>query len=311
MRYGFLRARRSLIDLSDLHASEIEYIFARTRSFEQKLPSRTALEGVACVNLFFEQSTRTVTSFILAEQRLGADIITLTPRDTSLGKGESIEDSAITLAAMGINVLVIRHSEPGFPRQVAMAFDGHVINAGDGPHAHPTQALLDIYTLRKEFNDLQGRNIGIVGDVLHSRVAHSNIQGLKSLGAQVILIGPQSFLPDSFAEEGVRVERDFDAVLPELDAVILLRIQRERFAQTPTLISDDEYIKSYRLDGDRLRALKEETIVMHPGPYNRGVELADDVLTYAGWRYANQVRHGVFVRMAILDFLVNGEHKTA
>ena len=306
-----MRARRSLIDLDDLHSSEVEYIFARTEAFEKKLPPRTLLAGVACLNMFFEQSTRTVTSFTLAQQRLGADITTLSPKDSSLGKGETIEDSAITLAAMGIAVLVIRHSEAGFPRRVALAFDGHVINAGDGPHAHPTQALLDIYTLRKEFGSLKGRRIAIVGDVLHSRVAHSNILGLKSMGAEVILVGPPSFLPDSFAGDGVRVERDLDAVLPDCDAVVLLRIQRERFETTPGLITDSEYIAQYRLDGDRLKRLKEETIVMHPGPYNRGIELADDVLRYAGWRYANQVRHGVFVRMAILDFLVNGQQKPA
>lgn len=306
-----MRARRSLIDLDDLHSSEVEYIFARTEEFEANLPPRTLLAGVACLNMFFEQSTRTVTSFTLAQQRLGADITTLSPQDSSLGKGETIEDSAITLAAMGISVLVIRHSEPGFPRRVALAFDGHVINAGDGPHAHPTQALLDIYTLRKEFGSLAGRRIAIVGDVLHSRVAHSNILGLKSMGAEVILVGPPSFLPDSFASDGVRVERDLDAVLPDCDAVVLLRIQRERFETTSGIISDSEYIAQYRLDGDRLNRLKEETIVMHPGPYNRGIELADDVLRYAGWRYANQVRHGVFVRMAILDFLVNGQSKRA
>ena len=306
-----MRARRSLIDLDDLTSSEVDYIFARTESFEAKLPPRTLLAGVACLNMFFEQSTRTVTSFTLAQQRLGADITTLSPKDSSLGKGETIEDSAITLAAMGIAVLVIRHSEAGFPRRVALAFDGHVINAGDGPHAHPTQALLDIYTLRKEFGSLKGRRVAIVGDVLHSRVAHSNIAGLKSMGAEVILVGPPQFLPDSFASDGVRIERDFDAVLPDCDAVVLLRIQRERFETTPGLISDSEYIAQYRLDGERLKRLKEETIVMHPGPYNRGIELADDVLRYAGWRYANQVRHGVFVRMAILDFLINGQQKTA
>lgn len=306
-----MRATRSLIDLDDLHSSEVEYIFRRTESFESTLPPRTLLGGVACLNMFFEQSTRTVTSFTLAQQRLGADIITLSPKESSLGKGETIEDSAITLAAMGVSVLVIRHPEAGFPRRVALAFDGHVINAGDGSHAHPTQALLDIYTLRKEFGSLKGRKIAIVGDILHSRVAHSNIAGLKALGAHVVLVGPPSFLPDSFASEGVQIERDLDAVLPACDAVVLLRIQRERFEETAGIISDSEYIKRYRLDGHRLKALKEETIIMHPGPYNRGIELADDVLRFAGWRYANQVRNGVFVRMAVLDFLVNGQQKIA
>ncbi len=306
-----MRARRSLIDLDDLTPAEIEYLFKRTQQFEQKLPKRGLLDEIACVNMFFEQSTRTLASFMLAQQRLGADIITLDPSDTSLGKGERLEDAAITLNAMGFSVMVIRHSEPGFPRQIAMAFDGHVVNAGDGAHAHPTQALLDLYTMCKEFGQLKGRKVAIVGDILHSRVAHSNIQGLKNLGAQIVLVGPESFLPESFASESIHVERDFDKVLPEVDAIMLLRIQRERFAVTPTLISDEDFIRGYRLDANRLTRLKEDAIVMHPGPYNRGIELVDEVLAYAGWRYANQVRHGVFMRMAVLDFLVNGQQKSA
>jgi aspartate carbamoyltransferase catalytic subunit len=298
-----LRTRRSLIDLDDLTASEIEYIFERTADFERERPVRL-LDGVACVNMFFEHSTRTMTSFTLAQQRLGADVITIWPKESSLVKGETIEDTAITLAAMGVSVIVIRHPEPGFPRRVALVFDGHVINAGDGGHAHPTQALLDLYTLREEFGDLRGRKIAIVGDVLHSRVAHSSIAGLRNLGAHVIAVGPEGFLPDGFMQPHVQIERDFDAVLGECDAIVLLRIQRERFQNMP--LSDEEYIDKYRLDRKRLARLREETIVMHPGPYNRGVELDDSVLEFAGWRYAKQVMHGVSVRMAVLDFLVNG-----
>jgi len=298
-----LRTRRSLIDLDDLTADEIEYIFARTRDFERARPDRT-LDGIACVNMFFEQSTRTMTSFTLAEQRLGADVITIWPTMSSLSKGETIEDTAITLAAMGVSVLVIRHPEPGFPRRVALAFDGHVINAGDGSNAHPTQALLDIYTLREEFGEVRGRHVVIVGDILHSRVAHSSIAGLLSMGANVTLVGPPGFLPDDFMRPRVRIERRLDDVLPHADAIVLLRIQRERFDDMP--ISDEEYIAQYRLDRDRLKHIREETIVMHPGPYNRGVELDDAVLEFAGWRYARQVTHGVGVRMAVLDFLVNG-----
>lgn len=303
-----MRTLRSLIDLDDLTAAEIEYIFERTADFERERPPRL-LDGVACVNMFFEHSTRTMTSFTLAQQRLGADVITIWPKESSLSKGETIEDTAITLAAMGVNVIVIRHPEPGFPRRVALVFDGHVINAGDGGHAHPTQALLDIYTLREEFGDLRGRKIAIVGDILHSRVAHSSIAGLRNLGAEVVLVGPQGFLPDDFLAPHVRIERDFDAVCADVDAIVLLRIQRERFADMP--ISDQEYIAKYRLDAKRLARVREETIVMHPGPYNRGVELDDSVLTFAGWRYARQVMHGVSVRMAVLDFLVNGARTLA
>ena len=298
-----MRTTRSLIDLDDLSASEIEYIFERTADFERDRPGRL-LDGVACVNMFFEHSTRTMTSFTLAQKRLGADVITIWPKESSLSKGETIEDTAITLAAMGVSVLVIRHPEPGFPRRVALSFDGHVINAGDGGHAHPTQALLDLYTLREEFGDLRGRKIAIVGDILHSRVAHSSIAGLRNLGAEIIAVGPPGFLPDDFMQPWIRIERDFDAVLGEADAVVLLRIQRERFESMP--MTDAEYIARYRLDSTRLSRLRDETIVMHPGPYNRGVELDDSVLEFAGWRYAKQVMHGVSVRMAVLDFLING-----
>jgi aspartate carbamoyltransferase catalytic subunit len=299
-----VRTRRSLIDLDDLSADDLSYIFERTRAFEKQAPPET-LKGVACVNMFFEQSTRTFASFNLAQLRLGAHVVNLSPNDLSLAtKGETVEDTAITLAAMGISLLVLRHPEAGFPARVAKAFDGHVVNAGDGGHAHPTQALLDIHTLREEFGDVAGRTIAIVGDIAHSRVAHSTIRGLKRLGADIVLIGPEPFLPDSYGGPGVRIERDFDVVLPTADAVVLLRIQRERFADMP--LANDEYVARYRLDAARLKRLRPEAIVMHPGPYNRGIELDDVVLDYAGWRYAKQVMHGVGIRAAVLDFLVNG-----
>ena len=299
-----MRTRRSLIDLDDLSAEEIEIIFEQTRSFEAHAPGRL-LEGVDAVNVFFEQSTRTFTSFNLAQMRLGANVVNLSPNDISMAtKGETIEDTMLTLAAMGISVVVIRHPEAGFPARVAAAFDGHVINAGDGAHAHPTQALLDIFTLRDEFGSLEGRTIVIVGDITHSRVAHSTIRGLARLGAKAVLVGPEAFLRPQDAVEGARIERDLDAALRTADAVILLRIQRERFAAMP--IGDREYIERYQLNGKRLRHLSPHAIVMHPGPYNRGMELDDTVLEFTGWRYARQVHHGVYIRMAVLDLLVNG-----
>jgi aspartate carbamoyltransferase catalytic subunit len=298
-----MRIRRSLIDLDDLTGEEIAAIFEQTAKFEATAPGRR-LAGKTCVNMFFEDSTRTFTSFNMAELRLGADVVNLAPRNLSLSsKGETLEDTAMTLGAMGISVLVVRHPEAGFPQRFALRFDGHVVNAGDGVHAHPTQALLDIYTLIEEFGELKGRAVAIVGDVLHSRVAHSAMRGLSRLGATVVLVGPEAFLPGSYAGDGVRVERDFDAILPEVDAVVLLRIQRERFVEMP--ISDQEYVAAYRLDHRRLRLLRKEAIVMHPGPYNRGMELDDSVLDFAGWRYARQVHHGVAIRMAVLDLLVN------
>ncbi|MGB6060693.1 MAG: aspartate carbamoyltransferase catalytic subunit [Candidatus Aquilonibacter sp.] len=299
-----MRTRRSLIDLDDLSADEIEAIFEQTRSFEGHAPGRL-LEGVDAVNLFFEQSTRTFTSFNLAQMRLGANVVNLSPKELSLAtKGETVEDTMLTLSAMGIGVIVIRHPEAGFPARVAAAFDGHVINAGDGSHAHPTQALLDLFTLRDEFGSLEGRTIAIVGDVAHSRVAHSTVLGLAGLGAQTLLVGPECFLSAQDAIAGAKVVRDLDSALESADAVILLRIQRERFAQMP--IDDREYIERYQLNGRRLARLQTHAIVMHPGPYNRGMELDDTVLEFAGWRYARQVHHGVYIRMAVLDLLVNG-----
>jgi aspartate carbamoyltransferase catalytic subunit len=295
---------RSLLDLDDLSGDELHHLLERARGFDRSPPSRSLLHGVTVVNLFFEASTRTFTSFAIAEQRVGADIVALPPGSSSLGKGETIADTAITLGAMGVDVIVTRHPESGFPYRLAEAFDGHVINAGDGRHAHPTQALLDLFTLQSEFNRIAGLRVALVGDILHSRVARSNIIGLCRMGAEVTLVGPPTLLPDAMAREGVRIERDFDAVLPNVDAVMLLRIQRERI-ESAVLPALDDYARNYRMDSARLAKLPPHAIVMHPGPYNRGVELTEDVLSWGRWRYAQQVAHGVPVRMAVLDFLVN------
>lgn len=301
---------RSLLDLDDLASDEIEALLERANHFHANPPSRELLRDVCVVNLFFEASTRTFTSFAIAEQRVGADVVALPPGASSLGKGETIADTALTLAAMGVRVIVTRHPESGFPYRLAESFDGHVINAGDGRHAHPTQALLDLLTLRTEFGRIEGLRVALVGDILHSRVARSNVIGLRALGAEVILIGPETLLPSAMARPGVRVERDLDAILPKLDALMLLRIQRERIASA-VLPPLNDYARNYRLDARRLAALPSNAIVMHPGPYNRGVELTEDVFAFAGWRYAQQVSHGVYVRMAVLDFLVNGIARTA
>ena len=298
---------RSLLDLDDLTRGEIEALLERAKAFHAHHDdgARDLLRDVCVVNLFFEASTRTFTSFAIAEQRVGADIVALPPGSSSLGKGETIADTAITLAAMGVRVIVTRHPESGFPYRLADAFDGHVINAGDGRHAHPTQALLDLLTLQFEFGRIEGLRVALVGDILHSRVARSNIIGLRALGADVTLVGPQTLLPSAMARDGVRIERDLDAVLPHLDALMLLRIQRERIT-SGVLPSLEDYARNYRLDKRRIGELAPNAIVMHPGPYNRGVELTEDVFAYTGWRYAQQVSYGVYVRMAVLDFLVNG-----
>ncbi len=296
-------AKASLLDVDDLKPQELTLLLDRAERFADDPPARSALRGVCVLNLFFEPSTRTYVSFAIAEQRLGADVVVLPPGASSLDKGETLDDMAITLAAMGVAAIVVRHPESGFPARLAEAFDGHVVNAGDGSHAHPTQALLDLLTLRQEFGKIAGLRVAIVGDVLHSRVARSNVVGLRMLGADVVLVGPPTLLPDAMQFEGVPVERDFDAVLPAVDAVMLLRIQHER-TSAAVLPALDDYARNYRLDSARLRKLGPHAIVMHPGPYHRGVELSEDVLAFDRWRYAQQVGSGVNVRMAVLEHLI-------
>jgi len=300
-----MRIRRSLLDVDDLSREEIELLIRRSAEFRAHPQQRSLLAGVPVLNLFFEASTRTATSFTLAEQRVGADVISFAPGTSSLGKGETIADTAITLRAIGVRVIVVRHGESGFARRLAESFDGHVINAGDGTHAHPTQALLDLATLHAEFGRFEGLRVAIVGDILHSRVARSNIVGMCMLGVGVTLVGPSTLLPDDFARESVRIDRDFDNVLPHVDAVMMLRIQRERIAASllPALA---DYTIGYQLGAQRLRLLRGDAIILHPGPYNRGVELTDEALDDPRSRYEAQVSNGVYVRMATLDLLVNG-----
>jgi aspartate carbamoyltransferase catalytic subunit len=298
-------APRSLLDVDDLAPEELARVLDRAVGFREALPPRDLLAGVPVLNLFFEASTRTATSFTLAEQRVGADIISFAPGASSLGKGETIADTALTLRSIGVRAIVVRHPESGFARRLADAFEGNVINAGDGTHAHPTQALLDLMTLRQEFGRFEGLRVAIVGDILHSRVARSNIVGMRMLGINVTLVGPTTLLPDAFARAGVRIERDLDALLPKLDAVMMLRIQRERIP-AGLLPALEDYTQRYQLNRVRLGVLPDDAVILHPGPYNRGVELTDDVLDDPRSRYVAQVHNGVFVRMAVLDFLLNG-----
>jgi aspartate carbamoyltransferase catalytic subunit len=296
---------RSLLDLDELDTGELNYLLDRAKTFAAEPDQTTLLHGVPIVNLFFEPSTRTFTSFSIAESRLGATVVALPPKSSSLGKGETIGDTAVTLAAMGVRVIVTRHEEAGFPNRLAESFSGHVVNAGDGRHAHPTQALLDLRTMKDEFGRIEGLHVAIAGDVLHSRVARSNIIGLKALGARVSVCGPAALVPDALAALGVDVVRDFDALLPTVDVVMLLRVQRERLAHEG-VVDFGRYERAYRLDAARLERLQPHAIVLHPGPFNRGIELTDDVTTFPRWRYERQVENGVPIRMAVLDWLVNG-----
>ncbi len=290
----------------------------------KKLPT---LRGRTVVNLFFEDSTRTRISFETAAKRLSADVINFSAKGSSVSKGESLKDTAQTLQAMGADAVVIRHQASGAPHRLAHSgwTNGAVVNAGDGTHQHPTQALLDAYTIRRHLvgdggradasgRDLQGLKVAIVGDVLHSRVARSNVQLLHTLGAEVTLVAPPTLVPVGVEAWPAQVSYDLDAVLADEqpDAVMMLRVQRERMSTAGGgfFPSPVEYSRGYGLDGRRLRALAEHAIVMHPGPMNRGLEISAEAADSPRAVIVEQVANGVAVRMAVLYMLLAGEQTT-
>ncbi len=268
----------------------------------KKLPT---LRGRTVVNLFFEDSTRTRTSFELAAKRLSADVINFSAKGSSVSKGESLKDTALTLEAMGSDAVVIRHGLSGAPHRLAGWIRGSVVNAGDGTHEHPTQALLDAFTMRARLGRLEGLRVSIVGDVLHSRVARSNVLLLDTLGAQVTLVAPPTLLPVGVDAWPAEVSYDLDAVLAKSDVVMMLRVQKERMgaAYFPTA---REYSRRYGLDAARMAVLPEESVVMHPGPMNRGMEIAAEVADSVRSTIVEQVANGVSVRMAVLYLLLGG-----
>ncbi len=311
---------RHLLSISDLGAEGIEEILHLTDSFvevsSRAIPRVPALRGKTVVSLFFEDSTRTRLSFETAARRLSADVMTFSAGSSSVNKGESLRDTVETIEAMGIDAVVVRHSGSGVPWQVARWTHGaSVINAGDGWHEHPTQALLDCYTIRRERElrgaapsgpgrgALDGLHIAIVGDVRHSRVARSDVLAFASLGAQVTLVAPPTLLPPSLAGWPVEVSHDIDAVLPKLDVVYVLRLQQERM-QEALLPSLREYTATYGLTQRRARLLPGGALIMHPGPVNRGVEVAAEVTDHPGSVITHQVANGVAVRMAVLFLLL-------
>ncbi len=274
----------------------------------KKLPT---LRGRTVVNLFFEDSTRTRISFEAAAKRLSADVINFSAKGSSVSKGESLKDTALTLEAMGADAVVVRHGASGAPHRLAHSgwIRGSVVNAGDGTHEHPTQALLDAFTMRRHLadgrGDLAGRRVTIVGDVLHSRVARSNVLLLHTLGAEVTLVAPPTLLPVGVETWPCQVSYDLDAPLPKSDAVMMLRVQRERM-NASFFPSSNEYSRRYGLDSARAAALPDHAIVMHPGPMNRGMEIAADVADGARSTIVEQVANGVSVRMAVLYLLLGG-----
>jgi aspartate carbamoyltransferase catalytic subunit len=268
----------------------------------KKLPT---LRGRTVVNLFFEDSTRTRISFEAAAKRLSADVINFSAKGSSVSKGESLKDTALTLQAMGADAVVIRHPASGAPHRLATWVDGSVVNAGDGTHEHPTQALLDAYTMRSRLGHLAGLRVTIVGDVLHSRVARSNVLLLSTLGASVTLVAPPTLLPVGVDSWPVTTSYDLDAVLPDADVVMMLRVQRERMDDS-FFPSAREYSRRYGLDAARAARLPEHAIVMHPGPMNRGMEITPDVADSKRSTITEQVANGVSVRMAVLYLLLGG-----
>jgi aspartate carbamoyltransferase catalytic subunit len=273
----------------------------------KKLPT---LRGRTVVNLFFEDSTRTRSSFEIAGKWLSADVINISAKGSSTSKGESLRDTVRTVAAMGVDGFVIRHSASGAAQQVSEWVDAVVINAGDGLHEHPTQALLDAYSMRQRLGDLQGLHVALVGDLTHSRVLRSNLICLKTLGARVTVVAPPTLMPAGIetwaASEGFTTSYDLDAVLPCVDAVMMLRVQRERMSGGffPTA---REYTVGYGLTRERLRTLQKHTVICHPGPMNRGLEIAADAADAAQSLVLDQVSAGVAVRMSVLYHLFAGE----
>jgi aspartate carbamoyltransferase catalytic subunit len=306
--------RKHLLSAADLTRDDVDTLFATAaemhdvqRRSVKKLP---ALRGRTVINLFFEDSTRTRSSFEIAGKWLSADTINVTAKGSSASKGESLRDTVLTIAAMGVDALVMRHPASGAAQQVSQWVDAAVVNAGDGTHEHPTQALLDAYTLTRRLGDLEGRRIALVGDLTHSRVFRSNVLLLRTLGAEVTVVAPPTLMPAGVASwaaaDGFATSYDLDAVLPEVDAVMMLRVQRERMSggYFPTA---REYTVGYGLTRDRLGLLKPDVPICHPGPMNRGLEIAADAADAAQSVVLDQVSAGVAVRMAVLYHLLAGE----
>jgi aspartate carbamoyltransferase catalytic subunit len=300
--------RRHLISIADLAREDVQRLLATARTFEQSLDREVkklpTLRGRTVVNLFFESSTRTSSSFELAAKRLSADVMSVKSAGSSVDKGESLKDTALTLAAYDPDVIVIRHPQIGAPNLVARVTGAHVVNAGDGKHQHPTQALLDLYTIERHVGPVEGLHVAIVGDVLHSRVARSNIQALTLMGAHVMLVGPPALIPRGIEAMGCSVSTDIGSIA-HADVVYVLRMQRERMEAGANYVpSLREYTARWGVTPERLRPGQK---VMHPGPMNRGVEIDPRVADSVDALIETQVRAGLVTRMAVLyDLLTRG-----
>ena len=299
-------SHRHLLGLQGMHPSRIEPFLDLAESYvllnRSRKTQRDLLRGRTLINLFFEDSTRTRTSFELAGKRLGADVINMSVSTSSVNKGETLLDTAATLNAMRTDLLVVRHGQSGAPALLARKVEASVINAGDGTHEHPTQALLDALTIRRRCGRLAGLLVAICGDILHSRVARSNIHLLTAMGSRVRVIGPPTLMPAEIERLGVERFHDMDAGLRDVDVVMMLRLQRERM-QSGLVPSEREYFRFFGLDAARLALARPGALVMHPGPMNRGVEIDSAVADHGQSVIQEQVEMGVAVRMAVLDRL--------
>ena len=305
-------ARKHVLGLREMSAGEIELVLDTAARFKEilarpvkKVPT---LRGRSVVTLFFENSTRTRTSFELAAKIMSAEAINIAVAQSSAAKGESLKDTLLTLDALTADCVIIRHGNAGAPALAAQFVRGSVINAGDGFHEHPSQGLLDMLTIREHKGRIEGLNVTIIGDLLHSRVARSNLWGLMTMGANVTLCGPDTLLPREFAQSGARLETNCDAAVEGADVVMMLRLQQERMDGV-YLPGVREYSALYGLNARRLARAKPDAIVMHPGPMNRGVEIADEVADGARSVILHQVTNGVATRMALLYLLLGGEEE--
>jgi aspartate carbamoyltransferase catalytic subunit len=301
---------KHLLSINQLERADINKILDTAESFREvgtrvikKVP---ALRGRTVVNLFFENSTRTRISFEVAAKRLSADVINFSSSGSSVSKGESLKDTALTLQAMGADAIVIRHSSSGAPKTLTKWVDASVLNAGDGTHEHPTQALLDLFTIREHFSSFEGLRMAIVGDVRHSRVARSLTFAMTKMGGEVTLVGPTTLIPPEAPAWGAEVSHRIDDVLPKLDVCYMLRVQRER-QRTQYFPSVREYSRLFGLTSKRVEALPESALIMHPGPMNRGVEIASDVADLPQSLITDQVTNGIAVRMSLLYLMLGGD----
>ncbi len=302
--------RKDLVSLRELSSAEIYLILDTARAFKEvlnrpikKVPS---LRGKTVVNLFVEPSTRTRISFELAAKRLSADVVSMESESSSFKKGETLKDTALNLQAMNVDYIILRHSAAGAAQFLSERLKASIINAGDGAHEHPTQGLLDLFTIRERKGNIQGLKVIICGDILFSRVARSNIWALTKSGAEVTLVGPKTLVPEDFRGLGVKIEYDLDKVLPAADVVMLLRIQHERQRQV-MFPSVGEYISLFGLTKNRFQKCKSDVLIMHPGPINRGVEVDSELADGLNSVILEQVTNGIAIRMAVLYLLGGGK----